>query len=61
MSNEKNSLISEDKKIENFKGLTFINTYNKEDDATTINRFKKDVFEILRNLTPVKNSSKLNM
>ena len=61
MSNEKNSLTSEDKKIENFKGLTFINTYNKEDDATTINRFKKDVFEILRNLTPVKNSSKLNM
>ena len=54
MNVENNLLAKQDEKIENFKGITFINTYSEETNTLTIKRFKRDVLDILRNLTPKK-------
>lgn len=44
---EREQYITPKEKVEKYQGLTFINIYEKENDKTTINRFKRDMLNIL--------------
>ena len=48
---ESEQYITPKEKVEKHQGLTFINIYEKENDETTINRFKRDMLNILSNDT----------
>ena len=48
-SQKENEFLAKEK-VETFQGLTFINIYEKENDDTTLQRFKRDMSTILKTM-----------